>query len=124
MFGVVLLLGGLGAGAWFGFERFGGGTGGEGAFPVGLIAGIVAAILGFALVRGGSVVSISIGRESLMSVETLDPALVKDLAEMMAHGRKIDAVKACREATGMGLAESKACVEKIAELDAASRHAA
>lgn len=37
----------------------------------------------------------------------------KECASLMASGLKVNAIKRCRELTGMGLAEAKAAVEEL-----------
>lgn len=41
------------------------------------------------------------------------PNTIAQVRALMAEGKKIDAIKVLREATGMGLAEAKAAVEKL-----------
>lgn len=45
---------------------------------------------------------------------SLDPLVEEQVADLCRAGRKLDAIKALREATGMGLKESKEAVEALA----------
>jgi ribosomal protein L7/L12 len=44
-----------------------------------------------------------------------DPNLAADLRDLLAAGRKIEAIKRYREATGVGLAEAKSVIEALIE---------
>jgi ribosomal protein L7/L12 len=44
-----------------------------------------------------------------------DPNLAADLRDLLAAGRKIEAIKRYREATGGGLAEAKSVIEELIE---------
>ena len=42
----------------------------------------------------------------------IDPVLLEDMFQSMAMNRKIDAIKACRAMTGLGLKEAKDFIER------------
>jgi ribosomal protein L7/L12 len=44
-----------------------------------------------------------------------DPNLAADLRDLLAAGRKIEAIKRYRQATGVGLAEAKSVIEALIE---------
>ncbi len=44
----------------------------------------------------------------------IDPAVSEAIAQALAQGHKIEAIKLLREATGLGLKESKDAVERMA----------
>lgn len=48
-----------------------------------------------------------------MTDRELDPQLIEDIAEMLAQGHKIEAIKAYRKATGLGLKESKEFIDQL-----------
>jgi ribosomal protein L7/L12 len=48
---------------------------------------------------------------SMGSLGVGDPVVIEEVAELVRAGRKIEAIKRYREATGLGLAESKAAVD-------------
>jgi hypothetical protein len=45
---------------------------------------------------------------------TASPEMVKQIQDLLAQGRKIDAIKRFREQTGVGLKEAKDAVERFA----------
>ena len=47
------------------------------------------------------------------AMRDLDPKLLNEVGELLAAGRKVQAIKRVREETGMGLAESKVLVDKL-----------
>ncbi len=73
-----------------------------------LVVGLVIVGVGFAAVRS---------RERTTARDVLalpvDPDTVEAVVGLLLRGRKIQAIKALREATGLGLAEAKALTEAI-----------
>ncbi|MEV4190040.1 hypothetical protein [Streptomyces toxytricini] len=53
-----------------------------------------------------------------LGVEEPEPAGLEQVRALLREGRTVSAIKAYREATGAGLAEAKAAVEALAELEA------
>ena len=51
--------------------------------------------------------------EAQARVRDLDPALVESVSDLVAAGRKIEAIRELREATGIGLKEAKQTVEAM-----------
>lgn len=51
--------------------------------------------------------------ESASMSDHLDPKQIEQISDLLAGGRKIEAIKLYREATGKGLREAKDFIEKL-----------
>jgi len=82
------------------------------SLPVVIAAVALIVILLALLLRGGT-----LSRRDLLQpprIVTLTPELESEVAQLLAAGEKIDAIKRVREETGAGLKEAKDVVEKLA----------
>jgi hypothetical protein len=83
------------------------------SFITGLAAGLcLAAIFAWARRPAGAALD-RVPPRPPRSAPPLDPALDRDIDDLLSRGQKIEAIKLLREATGCGLKEAKDRVEAL-----------
>ncbi|MCJ2179336.1 ribosomal protein L7/L12 [Novosphingobium album (ex Hu et al. 2023)] len=78
-----------------------------------VLAALTVFVLGWIAGRGMNGTRTLSGPTAVRTLNEVGPALRSEIESAIAAGRKIEAIKLLRDATGMGLRESKAAVEAM-----------
>ena len=78
-----------------------------------ILGALTAFVLGWIAGRGMNTARTLTGPTAVRAFTGVGPALRSEIESAIAAGRKIEAIKLMRDATGMGLKESKEAVEAM-----------
>ncbi|MEJ2410452.1 MAG: ribosomal protein L7/L12 [Novosphingobium sp.] len=82
-------------------------------WPLIILAALAVFVLGWIVGRGANGTRDLSGPPAIRAFTEVGPAIRTEIESAIAAGRKIEAIKLLRDATGMGLKESKDAVEAM-----------